>query len=346
LDSQSAPEDRIVNQVKKEMPTVSIVTNVYNAQSTIETYLDSLARQTFKGFELVVVDDGSTDRTIEIVEGYRQRLNLRVLRLPHIGLRAARAKGVDAATTEIVIILDADEVVQPDCIDRFMQPFEDPSVGAVGGRLIPLGEGWIIQGSALLRDLKHAMRRDKKGEAWVIVGGCMAVRKAAVEAVRGFTSEKQVAEDYDISRKLREGGWRLVSLDDLEVFHRDPMTLFEVFQRQFKVGRRFFPTLRTGMTSLPILKLVAPIFYTLSLVGAIMLTMADVWVGAFILALMFIAVILLFRKINSTLAQKTFAWVVLTVDSLGYTLGAVLSLVQGAFGTIIGRLFSKNYLTA
>lgn len=317
------------------MLTVCVMTNVYNAELTIRSYLDSLVCQTYSDFELLVVDDGSTDRTVEIVEGYSGKLRLRLLCMSHVGLRAARAAGVNEARADIIIILDADEVVEPDCIEQFLGPFADPTVGAVGGRLVPLGEGWIIQGTALVRELKHAMRSDRTGAPRVIAGGCLAVRRAAVEEVGGFTSERQTAEDYDISRKLQKGGWKLVSCSNLIVFHRDPVTLGGVLRRQFAVGKRLLPTAGAGIKVLPKLILVAPIFYILGLAGIIALSMINIWAGLLALALIWIAMMLLFRRTDSTPVQKMLAWIVITFDSFGYTLGVVHSLIEAAIETTI-----------
>ena len=93
------------------MPEISVIIPVYNASSFIAETLDSLARQTFSDFELICVDDGSTDKTPQILETYaKQDQRIVILRQDNMGPGAARNKGLDSARGNYVCMLDADDL--------------------------------------------------------------------------------------------------------------------------------------------------------------------------------------------------------------------------------------------
>ena len=93
------------------MPEISVIIPVYNASSFIAETLDSLTRQTFSDFELICVDDGSTDKTPQILETYaKQDQRIVILRQDNMGPGAARNKGLDSARGNYVCMLDADDL--------------------------------------------------------------------------------------------------------------------------------------------------------------------------------------------------------------------------------------------
>lgn len=97
------------------MPLISIIVPVYNASERLEACLDSLLAQEFRDFELILVDDGSTDRSPEICRKYRDREPDRITLLggPNRGVSAARNRGLDVARGEWILFCDADDRVDP-----------------------------------------------------------------------------------------------------------------------------------------------------------------------------------------------------------------------------------------
>src|SRR5215471_8580747 len=95
-------------------PLVSVVMSVYNDQRFISTAIDSILLQTFSNFELIIIDDGSTDGTPEILESYaRQDLRIRILRQPNKGTTAAANLGMSVARGSYIARLDSDDVSYP-----------------------------------------------------------------------------------------------------------------------------------------------------------------------------------------------------------------------------------------
>lgn len=315
------------------MPAVSVVTSVYNEQDNIREYLDSLCEQTFGDFELVIVDDGSTDDTVEIVSEYTDRLCIQLIRQPHSGWKQAKARAIEAAAGAILVIFDADEIVEPPCLERLIAPFDDARVGAVGGRLRSAGTGWVVEGADVGRELLHRYRKDAAGQAWVIAAGCMALRRVALEAVGGLTrTDRLVAQDVDISWRLRSHGWRLLSVDEAVVRHRDPTTIRGLMRRQFTFGRKAVHTYqlhsqvwfnwKTWVRFYPVALVLLLPFFPLAALALLGLTLP--------------AALFLLRRSPSRLEAKLYAWAILTLHSVAYSAGFLVELLGRPFLRVSG----------
>lgn len=115
-------------------PTVSIIVPAYNCEGLLPRALDSIVGQTFGDWEIVLVDDGSTDRTDGVADAYALRLPGRFqhLRQPHAGSSAARNRGIDASRGRFVAFLDADDEFLPTKLERQLALFElQPELGLV-----------------------------------------------------------------------------------------------------------------------------------------------------------------------------------------------------------------------
>lgn len=105
-------------------PTVSVIVPAYNEQRWIGACLGSLSAQTHPDYELIVVDDGSTDSTAEIASTYPVKL----VRSPHQGCGAARDIGASVAAGDVLVFLDADEIYAADFVEELVSPLADPAV--------------------------------------------------------------------------------------------------------------------------------------------------------------------------------------------------------------------------
>lgn len=103
-------------------PKVSVTVPVYNTSRHLQKCLDSLAAQTLKDLEVILVDDGSTDNSGEICDQYAARYpNFKVIHKPNGGLATARQAGLEAATGEYIIVCDSDDWVEPDMYERLYE---------------------------------------------------------------------------------------------------------------------------------------------------------------------------------------------------------------------------------
>ena len=100
----------------------SVIVPVYNTEAYIGKCLESIIQQTQKELEIVVVDDGSTDGSMQIVERYHQLFdNVRIIKQKNLGQGAARNVGVKAATGHYIYFLDSDDFIEPDTLERCYQ---------------------------------------------------------------------------------------------------------------------------------------------------------------------------------------------------------------------------------
>ena len=103
------------------MPRISVVVPIYNVQQYLQECLESIARQTVRDLEVVMVDDGSTDNSGGIARDFAARdARFRVLTQPNGGLSAARNTGIDDATGELIAFVDSDDVLPPDAYERLL----------------------------------------------------------------------------------------------------------------------------------------------------------------------------------------------------------------------------------
>lgn len=195
-------------------PSVSVVLPARNARAVLPRALASLAAQTMTDWECVIVDDGSTDGTADAA-GAEPRF--RVVRQEASGLTAALRLGVSEAKGAFIARLDADDACLPDRLRRQMEELaRRPDLAAVGcgvelvsDRGAPLGTRvYPAEHAALVASLDALLTP--------IPHSTLMVRREALETTGGYRAVFQKAQDYDLLRRLSEGG-RLSSLPDVLV---------------------------------------------------------------------------------------------------------------------------------
>ena len=132
---------------------ISIVMPSYNSEKTIGRCIDSILNQTFTDFELIVVDDGSNDRTAEIVEGKMSAdKRIHLIKQPNCGVSAARNRGIDRSIGSLICFADSDDAVSPDYLKELHSLYA-PGVLPIadiirsdgnGSALIPIGTDYIL----------------------------------------------------------------------------------------------------------------------------------------------------------------------------------------------------------
>jgi GT2 family glycosyltransferase len=191
----------------EEYPKVSVVICAYNAETTMRACLDSLQQLRYPAYEVVVVDDGSTDRTGEIADEYE---GIHVIHQENKGLSAARNVGIAASTGEIVAYTDSDCVVDPDWLHYLVATFLASGHSAVGGPNLPPPEDSLVAacvagspGGPL-----HVLLDDEEAEH---IPGCnMAFRREVLEEIGGFDPIYRAAgDDVDLCWRLQDKGYQI-----------------------------------------------------------------------------------------------------------------------------------------
>lgn len=193
-------------------PEISVIVPVYNGGPQLGKCLDALLDSEFPAFEVLVVDDGSTDGSVAVA---RSR-GLEVLPLKvRSGPAAARNHGARHARGSILLFVDADVVVRKDTLSRIAALFRArPEVAAAFGSYddAPPEMNFVSQYKNLQH---HFIHQQSSSEAETFWAGCGAVRRAAFHVVGGFNAEKYVkpsVEDIELGYRLRRKGY-LITLD-------------------------------------------------------------------------------------------------------------------------------------
>ena len=185
-------------------PKISVVICAYNAEHTMRACLESLRLLRYPSYEVIVVNDGSTDRTLQIAEEFRE---VRIISQQNKGLSVARNVGVEAATGPIVAFTDSDCVVDPDWLTYLAYSFVNGGFVAVGGPNLPPPEDSRTAAcvAASPGGPTHVLLNDELAEH---IPGCnMAFRKDVLQAVGGFDPVFCAAgDDVDLCWRLQNDG--------------------------------------------------------------------------------------------------------------------------------------------
>ncbi|MBL8931124.1 MAG: glycosyltransferase [Kineosporiaceae bacterium] len=201
--------------------SVSVVIAAYNEERVIERTVRSVLASDYPLRELIVVDDGSTDATLVILNRLaRSESRLLVLRQPNGGKASALNRGIGRARGSVIVTMDADTLIAPDTVTRLAAHFAadvDGRLGAVAG-VVRVGNrttNLLTRWQALEYVSQIGVERaaqDAMGAITIVPGACAAWSRRAVLAVGGF-SDQTLAEDCDLSLSLHRAGWR-VTQDD------------------------------------------------------------------------------------------------------------------------------------
>jgi GT2 family glycosyltransferase len=215
-------------------PRVSVVICSYNGARVIRDCCAGLRELDYPNYEVIVVDDGSTDGTGDIARSY----GFRVIATPNQGLSIARNVGMKAATGEIVAYLDDDARPDPQWLTYLASTFMSTDYAGVGGPNIPpAGDGLIADCVAHAPGGPiHVLLSDREAEH---IPGCnMAFRKACLEAIGGFDPRFRVAgDDVDVCWRLQEQGKKLGFHPAAVVWHHRRNSFRAYWRQQRGYGR-------------------------------------------------------------------------------------------------------------
>jgi glycosyltransferase involved in cell wall biosynthesis len=193
---------------------VSVIIPAYNAEPFLAETLGSVETQTYRDWEVVVADDGSTDGTVEIAAGFGERFTV-LTGAANEGPASARNRALEAASGELVVLLDADDIWTPPYLERIVQLYDETKsrgvrVGIVSSDALILGPDGIVPQTYLqLMGFPERITVAKMLVSNQIFGGALAPR-ALVDEVGQFCGEIFGTEDYDLWLRIVERGYEVV----------------------------------------------------------------------------------------------------------------------------------------
>lgn len=215
---------------------VSIIIANYNGKEFLDSCLRSVLRSSYKNFELVLIDDGSTDDSLKKIRKFQEK-DKRVLLIrnkTNLGAAASRNKAIKFARGEIIVFLDNDTEVRPDSVSEIIKPLLNrnfvgssqavlldfnrrDSVQMAGGLLIPQ-TGWLVPFNQWRRFSK--IRNKLKEKNIVAISAALAVKKEVIDKVGGFDEKESIyTEDLDFCWRIWVAGYRIVLAPRSIVFH-------------------------------------------------------------------------------------------------------------------------------
>nr|WP_286160560.1 bifunctional polysaccharide deacetylase/glycosyltransferase family 2 protein [Streptomyces yunnanensis] len=213
---------------------VSVIVPAYNESAGIEAAVRSLLASDHP-VEIIVVDDGSTDGTADLVESLG--LPVRVIRQQNAGKPAALNTGLAAASHDLVVMVDGDTVFEPGTVRTLVHPFADPRVGAVSGNAKVVNRGGLLgrwQHIEYVVGFNLDRRLFDLAECMPTVPGAVGAFRRQALLDLGGVSDVTLAEDTDLTMGLCRAGWRVVYVEDAAAWTEAPATLKALWRQRYR----------------------------------------------------------------------------------------------------------------
>jgi cellulose synthase/poly-beta-1,6-N-acetylglucosamine synthase-like glycosyltransferase/peptidoglycan/xylan/chitin deacetylase (PgdA/CDA1 family)/spore germination protein YaaH len=234
-------EDKNFNRVAPDpadLKTVSIIVPGYNEEVTAIKTIQSLLKTDYPSFEIIFVDDGSKDKTYELVnKAYGHHPLVTVLTKPNGGKASALNFGISHAKSEFVVCIDADTQLKNDAVYHLITYFTDKEIGAVAGTVKVGNENNII---TLWQSIEYITAQNMDRRAFdlinsitVVPGAIGAFRKSAIYRAGGFTLDT-LAEDCDLTMRILKQGYIVKNCAEAIAYTEAPETLNGLLRQRFR----------------------------------------------------------------------------------------------------------------
>jgi len=212
---------------------VSVIIPTYNASKTIDLCLASILKQDFPDYEVIVVDDGSSDDTREKIKKYRVRLISKV----HMGTPAARNTGFKASKGDILVFVDSDCVAKEDLIAKLIEPLKDSKIGVTQPWWEVANEGKLIP-ALIFKTYEYFTRNLKYPDfLWFY---CFAIKRELLQKLGMFDVVGWRVEDVDFSYKVIKEGCKIYLMKEVTIGHFFRETLLAYLKVHIENARERF----------------------------------------------------------------------------------------------------------
>ena len=211
---------------------LTVVILAYNSAATIGACLDSLVQQGYKDFEVVVVNDDSTDETLSVVSSYSSSLRLSITRNGAHNIPRGRNIGLAFSQTELVAFVDSDDSAAPDWTRVIVDTFrEHPDLALIAGDLVPAYRTRTAQAIALN---DYAIRRLFGSDIMLFCTGNCAFNRNVMPDVR-FNEYFRFGEDLELASRIR-GRYRWKYVPGMKTHHYSRETLWQYAKQMYRYG--------------------------------------------------------------------------------------------------------------
>ncbi len=235
-------------------PFVSIIVPVYNEGKVLRNSIESLLKLDYPNYEIIIVNDGSTDNTAEVGEslvglhkGRSSWVKVSLINKPNGGKSKALNAGIQYSEAEFVLCMDGDSTLSPKTLKMGMRHFVDPEVGAVAGNvkvenrgkpLLDLQALEYIEGLNMARSAQGFLKMVN-----IIPGPIGIFRKRALHDA-GYYSSDTFAEDADLTLKILAKGWKIEYEPEAQAWTEAPASLFQLLKQRYRWTRGILQAIR------------------------------------------------------------------------------------------------------
>jgi cellulose synthase/poly-beta-1,6-N-acetylglucosamine synthase-like glycosyltransferase len=330
----------------EDRPFVSIIVPCYNEEKVLKASIESLVKQTYPKYEILVIDDGSSDDTFLMAKNMEFNngdVRLKAYTKPNSGKADALNFGIERAKGELFLAVDADSKLSSDTIELMVEYFQDEKIAAVAGSVYVTNTDnlWTklqaleyVQGLNLVRN----------GQAYfklvnIIPGPIGMFRKEAVERI-GMYKDDTYAEDCDLTLRLIEAGYKIDYEIDAISYTEAPESLLDLLKQRYRWTRGILQS---------ILKHKRKLFslyshFSISMVLWYMLFEAIFWPIASILANIFIIYVSLASGYGEMLLYWWIIFTILDVSASIYCVSVTKERMKLVLYSIYYRIFFINII--
>jgi cellulose synthase/poly-beta-1,6-N-acetylglucosamine synthase-like glycosyltransferase len=235
-------------------PFVSIIVPVFNEGKVIKESIKSLLNLDYKNYEIIIVNDGSSDDTKQIAEslvGYQQgrynKIKVSLINQPNLGKARALNAGIYYSKADFVLSMDGDSQLSPESLKAAVRHFKDPKIGAVAGNVKVLNRKRFftdLQALEYIEGLNMARSAQSYIKLVNIIPGPIGLfRRAAIEQA-GFYSSDTYAEDADLTLKILAKDWKIYYEPKAISYTQGPVTLQQLLKQRYRWTRGILQSLR------------------------------------------------------------------------------------------------------
>lgn len=231
-------EKLVIRSSINDFPPVSILIPAFNEEITVVKTIQSLLQLNYPTFELLFIDDGSVDKTLEVVtKAFKDNPKVRIITKTNGGKASALNFGISQSKYEFIVCIDADTQLNKDSVRNLMMGFEDSEVAAIAGTVKVGNENnFLTKWQAIEYITSQNMDRrafEVLNSITVIPGAIGAFRKQVVQQVGGFTSDT-LAEDCDLTMRILKAGHIVKNCTTAFAYTEAPETLNMFLKQRFR----------------------------------------------------------------------------------------------------------------
>ena len=216
-------------------PFVSIVIPTYNRKEMLKECIDSLIMQSYPTCEIIIIDDGSTDGTKGLLEGYSKNdLGVNYFHQENKGPGAARNLGIKYSKGEIICFTDDDCIADKDWTKNLVETYTDKNVGGIGGKIVDYKIETIIE-----RYIRNRKLLNQEKFFSPVVGVNVSYRKRLIEKIGFFDESFRLpnCEDVDLGIRVKLKGFEIKYAPEAIIYHKHRATLKGLIKQQYNYGK-------------------------------------------------------------------------------------------------------------